>query len=132
VFVDREASEEAWKQTAADLQPSSSGGHFVYDKQQMHAIAQKWDELAQHYANSNRDAIWMGLVRGPGDEYASKGHALDANMSGGAYSDSIIACMEYCSAQAAKYREVLGEVVNADDDGHRKLQQQSSPLDGGI
>jgi uncharacterized membrane protein len=132
VFVDRQAGEEAWKQTAASLQPSSTSGHFVYDKAQMHAIAQKWTELALHYASSARNAIWMGSVTGPGDEYASKGHAVDANFSGSAYSDSINACREYCNAQVAKYRQVLGEVANADDESHRKLEQQTSPLDGGI
>ena len=132
VFVDREAGEEAWKQTAASLQPSSTTGHFVYDKDQMHAIAQKWDELAEHFTRSAARSLPMASVVGPGAEYASGSHAVDANASGSAYLESLTASRNYCHDQASKYRKVLGETVDSDEESHRKLQQPSSPLDGGI
>lgn len=118
----------------AHTEPASSGSgeSFVYDKQQLHAIAEKWSELAMHFRTSAVNATAMAKVDGPGAEYASGGHAVDANISGAAYSESIKASEEYCTAQVAKYRKVLGEVVDADEEGGRKLQQSTSPLDGGI
>ena len=134
MFVDHQADDAAWQKTAADLGPGTSGtgGHFVYDKDQMHAIAQKWTELAEHYVASFATSTPMTTVEGPGAEYASGSHAVDANISGSAYLDSLTASREYCLGQAAKYRKVLGEVVDADEENDRKLQQPSSPLDGGI
>jgi hypothetical protein len=133
-FVDHQAGEQAWKQTAADLGPgkSGAGGRFVYDKQQMHAIAQAWSDLASEYQASVANALPMRGVEGPGSEYASHIHARDANTSGVAYIDSLTACAEYCISQMDKYKKALGEVVNADDESHRKIQQSPSPLDGGI
>jgi hypothetical protein len=137
VFVDHEAGEKAWKQTKSDLGPadassSGSGGHFVYDRDQMHAIAQAWTELASDYLDSIAKAEPMRGVVGPGNEYASDIHARDANTSGVAYIKSLTTCAEYCKSQMNKYKKALGEVVAADDESHRKVQQSSSPLDGGI
>jgi hypothetical protein len=133
-FGDHQAGEQAWKQTAADLGPgkSGAGGRFVYDKDQMRAIAQKWEELATHFGQSFVKSQAMGTVTGPGNEYASGSHAVDANISGSAYLGSLSASRDYCHGQAAKYRKVLGEIVEVDEENHRKLQHPSSPLDGGI
>ncbi|TDQ05289.1 hypothetical protein EV186_1011258 [Labedaea rhizosphaerae] len=132
MFVDRQAGEEAWKQTATSLQPSSTSGHFVYDKHHLTAIRQKWAELISHYNASIVASTEMDSVDGPGADYASRGHAADANISGTAYSQSLNASLEYCTNQIAKYDKVLGIVVDTDEEHHRKIQQSGSPLDGGI
>jgi hypothetical protein len=134
-FVDHQAGEQAWKQTAADLGPGKSGvgGRFVYDKQQMNAIVQTWMELLSDYQASIVGTQSMCLVEGPGSEYASGSHAFDANRSGEAYVNSVMACADYCRSQIDKYQKALGVVVDADDESRGKLQQHSSsPLDGGL
>lgn len=111
---------------------AGGAGHFVYGKQQMHAIAQKWEDLAEHFGTSFERSAPMATVEGPGAEYASGSHAADANISGSAYLESLTVSRDYCRGQAAKYRKVLGETVDVDDENNRKLPQPTSPLDGGI
>ncbi|GAA4539788.1 hypothetical protein [Amycolatopsis samaneae] len=110
-----------------DLTGSAPG--FKYDEATLHSLVKDWTDLANEFQEDVRNLEFQLLkVKGPGNEYASAGHADRVN-------DSIKALMEthkdrekYCRAMTEKYVTALGKYATAEETGSHEVKQAS----GGI
>ncbi|TCP56521.1 hypothetical protein EV191_101464 [Tamaricihabitans halophyticus] len=103
-------------------------GRFEYTEEQLRSIMNRWQALADEYAEDVITAEPLRRIRGPGDEYVSARYAIAANAAGQKVIDTLIERQEYCQTQADKCAKALGEYVETEDEAEREMKKPDGPV----
>ncbi|MGC7093832.1 hypothetical protein ACPZ19_04115 [Amycolatopsis lurida] len=103
-------------------------GGYSFEPDQLIDIAQEWESLADAYEADILLAKRLTRVEGPGAEYASGDNAQVVRQSGEALVSALGDRVDYCRAQAEKFRSAAGQYAEAEASAGDEIGNQGGSL----
>jgi hypothetical protein len=94
---------------------AQASGSFSFDPDELQSLIREWEDLADSYTASAREAQNMGRVTPPGEDFASEAHAKAANISGASYIEYLAKNSQYCNDQAQLFRAALNDYLGVEE-----------------
>lgn len=110
-----------WASQAGGSGPNTGPG-FAFDAEQLKALANKWDDLADKFRSAALAAEAIHTATGPGIEYASVGSAEKIQASGLALARTLTERTEYCRNMAERFYTASGTYRATDEDVARTVE----------
>ncbi|MBN6036198.1 hypothetical protein [Amycolatopsis sp. 195334CR] len=107
---------------------NAPAGGYSFEPEQLLEIAREWDELADGYMADMEHAEVLARVEGPGAEYASGDNAQLVCRSGEALLSALRGRVDYCRAQAEKFRAAAGQYAEAESSAGDQIGNQGGSL----
>ncbi|WP_158303029.1 MULTISPECIES: hypothetical protein [Prauserella] len=104
-----------WASQAGGSGPNTGPG-FAFDAEQLKALANKWDDLADKFRNARVRAEMLNEVNGPGLEYASEGNAERVRSSARELARALQQRTRYCEDMAERFRAANSAYRVADEE----------------
>ncbi|AXB46705.1 PE domain-containing protein [Amycolatopsis albispora] len=117
----------AWAAAAGEAAAAPAGG-YSFEPDELISIAREWDDLAAGYERDIRYADQLCTVEGPGAEYASGDNAQLVRQSGQTLRSTLQERIDYCHAQAKKFRAAAGHYAEAEADAGAEIGKQGGSL----
>lgn len=90
-------------------QGGTGEGRFEYSAERLGSLIQRWQRLADEYAEDVRAVRPLADIEAPGADPASERHAAQTSEPGKALLESLVERRDYCQAQADKCRRASGD-----------------------
>ncbi|MFI6024119.1 hypothetical protein [Amycolatopsis magusensis] len=113
--------------TTPDNPPAPAGG-YSFEPAELESIAREWEDLAAAYQMDIRVAEQLAAAEGPGAEYASGDNAQLVRQSGLTLRSALHDRVDYCRAQADKFRTAAGRYAEADTGAGTEIGNQGGSL----
>jgi len=89
-------------------------GSYAFDEADMRAIVKNWLDLADSYDKSVTNAVRMGRIKPPAEDFASLFHTKAANRSGESYREYVEHNRDYCVRQAQLFQDALDDYLGVE------------------
>ncbi|QFU94116.1 hypothetical protein [Amycolatopsis sp. YIM 10] len=113
---------------ATGASAGAPSGGYSFEPDQLIDIAREWDDLADGYVEDMEHADILARVEGPGAEYASGDNAQLVRQSGEALLSALRDRVDYCRAQAEKFRSAAGQYAEAEASAGDEIGKQGGSL----
>ncbi|MGA6163480.1 hypothetical protein [Amycolatopsis magusensis] len=113
---------------ATGVSANAPSGGYSFEPDQLVGIARDWDDLAVAYERDMDKARQLMRAEGPGAEYASGDNAQFVRRSGEALLSALQNRVDYCRAQAGKFRTAAGQYAEADAGAEEQIGDQGGSL----
>ena len=113
---------------ATGASAGAPSGGYSFEPDQLIAIARDWDDLAEAYKTDMAQAYRLARAEGPGAEYASGDNAQLVRQSGEALLSALRGRVDYCKAQAEKFRAAAGQYAEAEASAGDQIGNQGGSL----